>query len=98
MGPIGYAVAYRTLHRPEGAPAGRSRPVRPLGGVLARLTLVVLLVALGIVALLDGDWWLAIPLVLVAMVVGVVTLLGGPGAGTAPPVRPVGPDRPPREV
>ncbi len=96
MGPIGYAVAYRTLHRPDGAPEGRSLPVRSLGGVLARLTLVVLLVVLGIVALVDGDWWLGIPLVLVAVAVGAVTLLGG--AGAAHPSRPVGPDRPPHEV
>ena len=98
MGPMGYAVAYRTLHRPDGALAGPSRPVRSRAGELARTILIALLVVLGLVASVDGDWWLGIPLVLVAVAFGATNLPGGAPDTTAPPGCAVGPDRPPRGV
>jgi hypothetical protein len=85
MGPIGYAVAYRSLHRPGGPPSeASSRPVRSWVGALARITLLVLLLVLSIVALVDGDWWFGIPLALVAVVVGMTTFVGGGAVDAVP--------------
>ncbi len=98
MGPIGYAVAYRTLPRADGPPQGPSRPVRSRGGDLARLTLLVLMLVLGGVAFVDGDWWLGIPLTLAGLGVGTTSLLRGAVGRAGPPGRPMGTHRPPRDA
>ncbi len=82
MGPIGYAVAYRTLPRTDGPVPGP--PVRRRG-LLARITLLVLpvlLVVLGVVASVDGDWWLGVPLLLAAVAVARSLVLGRPAPPT----------------
>ena len=81
MGPIGYAVAYRTLRRDRPGPVDQAIPPQAPGRarVLASLVLLVLLVVLAAVTCLDGDWvpWVAVAAIAAAL--GFVTVRTGSG-------------------